>query len=273
MGNFANTIAYQVFGNRIQFYYVDILGLNAATAGVSGAVDNPLNVLVALLARLTDSETGRVAIPGFYDRVLPLDEAERALIARVPINDELALYLTGAPAPGGERGYSLAERIAVRPTLDIHGIAGGFVGEGEKTVIPASATAKLSMRLVPDQEPDEIARLCADFLHSLAPPTVRLDVRTLGTARPAVVDYTAPAVRAAALAYERGFGRPPVYIRGGGSLPIVRDLQEELDVPVVMIGFGLPDDHTHAPNERLYLPNFFRGLETTVHYLNILREQ
>jgi acetylornithine deacetylase/succinyl-diaminopimelate desuccinylase-like protein len=169
----------------------------------------------------------------------------------------------------------LAERTSVRPTFDIHGIRGGFTGEGGKTVIPAKAVAKLSMRLVPDQDPEEIARLCEAYLRDIAPPTVALDVRIIGTARPVVVDYHAPPVRAAALAYERGIGASPVYFRGGGSLPILRDMIDILggegNLPIVLIGFGLPDDNTHAPNEKLHLPNFYKGIETIIHYLELLK--
>jgi acetylornithine deacetylase/succinyl-diaminopimelate desuccinylase-like protein len=242
--------------------------LHSGTFG--GAVDNPFNVLVHLLARLQDPETRRILIPGFYDRVRAIDDAERALMAEVPITDEVARQLTGAPALAGEAGYSVLERITVRPTLDIHGVPGGFIGPGKKTVIPAWASAKVSMRLVPDQDPDEIAGLFRNYLEALAPPTVDLEVNTLGTARPAFIDYDDPALRAAARAYELGFGAGPVYMRGGGTLPIVPDFQDMLDAPVVMMGLGLPDDNPHAPNEKFHLPTFYRGIETLIHYYAIL---
>lgn len=273
----APVIMYGVRGNT--YMEVEVRGpagdLHSGTFG--GAVDNPFNVLARLLAALQDGHTRRVNIPGFYDRVRPLSEDERQLLAKAPINDQIALRLTGAPALGGEEGFTLAERISVRPTLDIHGIAGGFTGEGGKTVIPTKATAKLSMRLVPDQQPAEIARLCEAYLRQIAPPTVTLDVRTLGMAHPVLIDYHAAPVRAAAVAYERGCGASPVYFRGGGSLPIVRDMIDLLrtpaggEVPIVMIGFGLPDDNTHAPNEKLHLANFYMGIETVIHYLDILK--
>lgn len=240
--------------------------LHSGTFG--GAVDNPLNVLVRLLSRLHDDDR-RIAIPGFYDRVRPLDDAERALIAGGPANDAAVRYLTGAPELAGEAGYSTAERMSMRPTLDIHGIRGGYVDQGKKTVIPARALAKVSMRLVPDQEPPEIAGLFEAYLRAIAPPTVELEIRMLSTGMPAVIDYDAVAVRAADEAYQRGFGARPVYMRGGGTLPIVRDLQEVFGVPVVMIGFGLPDDNLHAPNEKLHLPNFYRGIEMAIHYYDL----
>lgn len=266
-----------MWGVRGQVYSeIEVRGpahdLHSGTFG--GSVDNPFNVLVRLLARLQDSETRKILIPHFYDRVEELTPQERALIAQAPINDQAGLYLTGAPALGGEQGYPLAERVSVRPTLDVHGIAGGFTGEGSKTVIPHKAMAKVSLRLVPKQEPEEIAALFEDCLRSLCPPTVTLDVRVLGKAHPVKIDYTSPAVRAAADAYKRGFGVSPVYLRGGGSLPIVHDMIETLSkperkIPVVMIGFGLPDDRTHGPNEKFFIPNFYHGIETVIHYFDL----
>ena len=168
----------------------------------------------------------------------------------------------------------MAERVSARPTLEVHGIGGGFTGEGAKTVIPSRAVAKLSMRLVPDQDPDQIAQALENYLRQLCPETVRLELRVLGKARPVTIDYRAPAVQAAAQAYQSGFGHPPVYLRGGGSLPIVDEFIRTLSppekrLPVVMIGFGLPDDGTHAPNERFFVPNFYRGIDTVIHYLDL----
>jgi acetylornithine deacetylase/succinyl-diaminopimelate desuccinylase-like protein len=235
-----------------------------------GIVDNPFNVLVRLLAQLQDPATGRVLIPGFYDRVRPIDDEERALLAQVPLDEATVRQLTGVPAVTGEIGYSLVERRGVRPTLDIHGLPGGFTGPGKKTVIPARARAKVSMRLVPDQDPEEIAHLFETHLHTLAPPTVGVEVRTLGTARPGYVDPQSPAVQAAARAYELGFGALPVYVRGGGTLPIVPEFRDTLGAPVVLMGLGLPDDRVHAPNEKFHLPNFCRGIETLIHYYALL---
>lgn len=250
--------------------------LHSGTFG--GAVDNPFNVLVRMLASLQDRETRRILIPGFYDKVQELTEAERALISQAPITDEIGLHFTGAPALGGEAGYPLAERISVRPTLEIHGLAGGFSGEGMKTVIPSTATAKLSMRLVPDQNPEEVAGMLEGFLRSLCPPTVNMDFRIIGKAQPVKIDPAAPAVRAAAEAYEKGFGYKPFYLRGGGSLPIVHQMIACLSkpgnsLPVVMIGFGLPDDRTHAPNEKFHLQNFYHGIETVIHYLDLFSRE
>ena len=196
--------------------------LHSGTFG--GSVDNPFNVLTRLLAQLQDGDTRRILIPGFYDTVEELNEKERALISQAPINDDVGIYLTGAPKLAGEAGYPLAERVSVRPTLDIHGMAGGFTGEGSKTVIPAKATAKVSLRLVPHQHPGPVFEALTSYLKSLCPPTVKLDVRNIGQAVPVKVDYKHPAIQAAAIAYEKGFGHKPIYLRGGGSLPIVYDM-------------------------------------------------
>ncbi len=233
-----------------------------------GAVENPFNAMVRLLAALRDGN-GRVAIPGFYDDVRELSPAERAAINNGAVTDQTILTETGAPALWGETGYTVAERIGVRPTLDVHGIKGGFTGIGQKTVIPAVATAKVSMRLVPDQDPQKIAQLFKEHVHSLCPKTMEISVQTLSAAGSAVVDLTDRAVEGAAEAYEQGFGRRPLYLREGGTLPVVAMFSHELNTPVVMMGFGLPDDGLHAPNEKFHLPNFYRGIETAIHYYAI----
>lgn len=237
-----------------------------------GVVENPLNAMVKILAALRD-EHGRVTIPGFYDDVRALTEAERAAINESGLTEQAALAETGAPALWGEAGYTVAERMGVRPTLDVHGIKGGFIGAGQKTVIPAVASAKVSMRIVPDQQPQKIARLFTEHIQRLTPKTMAVTVEILSSGDSAVVDLDAPALEAAALAYEQAFGRRPVYLREGGSLPVVGLLHKVLQMPVVMMGFGLPDDGLHAPNEKFYLPNFYRGIETAIHYYDIFGRQ
>ncbi len=242
------------------------------SGGYGGVVENPLNAMVRLLASLHDA-SGRVTIPDFYDKVrLPMP-AEREALENGTINSEKILAETGAPQLWGEAGYSVAERIGVRPTLDIHGIKGGFIGSGQKTVIPATASAKVSMRTVPDQDAEEIARLFTEHILRLAPPTMEVSVQKLAAADSAVIDMSAPAVEAGAQAYEQAFGRRPVYVREGGTLPVVSMFHKVLQAPVVMMGFGLPDDALHAPNEKFYLPNFYRGIETAIHYYDILSRQ
>ena len=247
--------------------------LHSGTFG--GAVDNPFNVLVRLLAQIQDGETRKILIPGFYDTVEEVSPEERALLGLAPITDEVGLHFTGAPALGGEPDYKLNERISIRPTFEVHGIVGGFTGEGKKSVIPAKATAKISTRLVPDQHPDEIAELLKAFITEITPPTVKVEVRITGGGRPVKVDYMSAPVQFAEQAYKMSFGYPSVFLRGGGSLPVVREMIDVLsqpgknEIPVVMVGFGLPDDRTHAPNEKFHLPNFYHGIETVIHYLEL----
>jgi acetylornithine deacetylase/succinyl-diaminopimelate desuccinylase-like protein len=233
-----------------------------------GVVENPLNAMAKLLAALHDNN-GRVAIPGFYDQVAEVPPDVRDILRNGPVTDETILAETGAPALWGEPEYSVAERIGVRPTLDVHGIKGGFIDPGQKTVIPATATAKVSMRLVPNQNPAEIVRLYTEHIYRLAPPTMEVKVDILTKADSAVVEFDSPAIQAAVKAYEQGFGHTPVFLREGGSLPVVGMFQRILGAPAVLMGFGLPDDNLHAPNEKIYLPNFYRGIETAIYYYNI----
>ncbi|HEV2846705.1 MAG TPA: M20/M25/M40 family metallo-hydrolase, partial [Thermoanaerobaculia bacterium] len=238
--------------------------LHSGTFG--GAVHNPLQALCEMLARLHD-RNGRVAIPGFYDRVRTLDPKERSYMATVGPPDAKILSDAGVERPWGERGFTLYERTTVRPSLSICGLTGGYQGEGSKAVIPARASAKLNFRLVPDQDPREIETLVRRRLARLTPPTVRARVVTHLGAKPAEIDRRHPAVRAAALAYRRGFGAAPVFLRSGGTIPVVNLFQEILGVPTALMGFALPDDRIHAPNERFHLSNFERGIATCLAFL------
>jgi len=240
--------------------------LHSGTYG--GVVENPLNAMAKLLAALHD-EHGRIAIPGFYDDVADVSPDVRDSLRNGPVTDETILAETGAPALWGEPEYCAAERIGIRPTLDVHGIKGGYIDPGQKTVIAATATAKVSMRLVPNQSPAKIARLFTEHIHRLTPKTMDVSVDILAQADSAVVDYSSPAIQAAVQAYEKGFGYSPLFLREGGTLPVVAFFQHILNAPVVMMGFGLPDDNLHAPNEKFHLPNFYRGIETAIHYYDI----
>jgi acetylornithine deacetylase/succinyl-diaminopimelate desuccinylase-like protein len=245
--------------------------LHSGTYG--GGVDNPLNVLTRLIAALQDGKTRKIIVPGFYDRVQELTPRELELAKAVPITDEAGLYLTGAPALAGEQGYPLKLRISSRPTFDIHGIAGGYNGPGIKTVIPSSATAKISFRLVPDQQPEEVLHCIQDYLISLAPDTIRLMVKPLGQAAPLTVDLDHPVIAAAREAYQRSFDASPCYIRGGGSLRIASLFQHYVNPAILLTGFGLPEDNEHAPNESFALGQFYRGAEMVIHYLGILSSE
>jgi len=236
-----------------------------------GAAPNPLNALARIISGLVNRR-GRVTIPGFYSRVKPPTPEERRMWASLPFREEAYLQELGVEIAPGEEGFTVLERRWVRPTLDVHGISGGFAGEGMKTVIPARAAAKISMRLVPDQDPEEIARRFTRKVHRLAPPGVRVQVKVLASGRPVLVDPTHPAMRAAARALEETFGRPPVFIREGGSIPVVSHFHEILQAPTVLMGFGLPDDNLHAPNERFHLANFSRGIRAVARFLQYLPE-
>lgn len=233
-----------------------------------GAIHNANQALAEILAALHDSN-GHITVPGFYDDVRVLSADERASLARVPYGDKEILADSGAPAVYGEPEYSVIERTGARPTLEINGMWGGFTDEGFKTVIPSKAFAKISCRLVPNQDPARIGKLVTVYLKQLAPSTVRIDVRPLrGDGAPAfLTPYDNPAIQAASRAYQKVFGADPVFMLEGGGIPIVNIFQEVLNAPIVLMGFGLPDDNLHAPNERFHLPNFYNGIRTSIIFL------
>jgi len=232
-----------------------------------GAIHNPLQALCCILATLHDRQ-GRVAIPGFYNRVRRWRQSEREYMTRTGPSDSEILTDAGAEKIWGEPGYSEYERTTIRPALSINGIVGGYQGDGSKAVIPATAVAKLDFRLVPDQEPREIERLFRLHVARVTPPTVRSSVRILATAPAALVERRHPALRAAAFAYRKGFGVSPVLLRSGGTIPVTHTFQRVLGVPTVLMGFALPEDRIHAPNEKFHLPNFFRGIQTCIWFLH-----
>ncbi len=224
-----------------------------------GAVANPANVLASVISQLKD-RSGRIRIPGFYDDVRPLREEEREGFARLGFNDAKYKKQLGAPRLFGETGYTTLERLWARPTLDVNGLLSGFTGGGTKTVIPAVSMAKISMRLVPNQEPEKIADLFEAFVKKITPKTVELKITRMHGAKPWMTDFDNPYVQAAGRALEKGFNKHPVYTREGGSIPVVATFQEELGIPTVLFGFGLPDDNLHAPNEKFNLSNLFNGM-------------
>jgi acetylornithine deacetylase/succinyl-diaminopimelate desuccinylase-like protein len=234
-----------------------------------GAVANPLQALCAIVAGL-EGPGGRIAVPGLYDRVRRWSATERRRMAASGPSDAAILADAGADRGRGESGYSLYESVTLRPALTVNGILGGYQGAGGKGVIPARAAAKLSFRLVPDQEPEEIERLVRRQVERLTPPGVRVRLTARLHARPALLDRAAPVMRAAAAAYRRGFGAAPVLLRSGGTIPVVSLLQEILGIPTALMGFALPDDRIHAPNERFYLPNFYRGILTCLAFMDEL---
>jgi acetylornithine deacetylase/succinyl-diaminopimelate desuccinylase-like protein len=234
-----------------------------------GSVVNPANALVEMLAKLKDAR-GRVTIPGFYANVKRLTVAERRAFNSLPHSDAKYKKSIGAPDLFGEASYSTLERVWVRPSLDINGIWSGFTGEGAKTVIPAEAHAKVSMRLVPDQTPKEIYRKAAAYIKKLAPKSVKVTVRDLHGGDGWVAPTDHPALTAAGTAMKRAFGREPVFVREGGSIPIVPSFERMLKVPVVLLGIGLPDDNLHAPNEKMDLDQFYKGIEASAYLMEEL---
>ena len=233
-----------------------------------GAAPNPLQALAEIITALKDRD-GHIRIPGFYDRVVPPSPLERAAWARLPFDE--AEYLArevGAPALTGEPEISLFERLWARPTFEVHGIRGGFVGEGAKTVIPARALAKVSFRLVADQQPAEAVAQIEQAITAATPRGVRARFHLLHAAAPSLVDPGHVYLQAAAQAMTETFGAETVFTRSGGSIPVVGLFDRHLGIPSVMLGFGLPDDNLHAPNEKLYLPNFYRGIDATRRFLD-----
>jgi acetylornithine deacetylase/succinyl-diaminopimelate desuccinylase-like protein len=244
-------------------------GQDLHSGNFGGAVHNPLQALCEIIARLHDS-SGRIAIPGLYDSVRNWSKKERAHMARAGPSDNELLEDGQAEFGWGERDYSLYERLTLRPALTINGIIGGYQGVGAKGVIPASANAKLSFRLVPDQDPREVEELFRKHIARITPPTVRSTIRTLSSAEPVLVDPRHPAVQAARLAYSRGFGAAPVFLRSRGTIPILSAFQKTLGALPVLMGFALPDDRMHAPNEKFHIPNFFKGIETSIWFMDEL---
>lgn len=236
-----------------------------------GAVHNPALALVEILGKLYNPD-GTIAVPGFYDDVVPLSPAEREMVAKTNLSDEQFKQSTGIPAIWGDAKYNIRERISARPTLDINGIWSGWAGPGPKTIIPAKAGAKLSSRLVSNQDPNKIYDLLKSYIESLVPKTVRVQVRLLTTGMPALFSYETPVMQAAVRAYEKGWGAKPIFTRGGGSIPVVADIAALMHIPVVLMGYGLDDDGLHSPNERYSIEMFQRGLETAIVYLQELAE-
>jgi len=226
-----------------------------------GGVANPVNVLCEMIASLKDAD-GKVTIPGFYDKVIELTAEERDEMAKAPFNLVEYKRDLGIREVAGEAGYSTIERTSVRPTLDVNGIWGGYTGEGAKTVLPGKASAKISMRLVPDQTPDEITELFTKHFESIAPASVQVSVRAHHGGFPYVTPTDSVEFEAASLAMEESWGKKPIPTRGGGSIPIVALFEKELGIKSILMGFGLDIDALHSPNESYGLFNFYKGIET-----------
>lgn len=232
-----------------------------------GAVHNPIQALTEILAQLHNPD-GSISVPGFYDDVLPLTDDERRTLKDTAMSSDQLIKETGVSRPWGEPDYEINERIGARPTLEINGIGGGFQGKGVKTVLPAQAMAKITCRLVAHQVPARIIQCITDYIQRLAPDSVTVEINPLpGDGAPVLVALDNPAIQTAVKAYEKVWGKKVVFQRGGGTLPIVPVLQHELNLPVVLMGFGLPGDGAHGPDESFNIQMFHRGIDTIIHFL------
>jgi acetylornithine deacetylase/succinyl-diaminopimelate desuccinylase-like protein len=269
---FAKGVPSVCYGLRgLSYMQIDLTGPNKDlhSGSFGGSVHNPIQALSEIIAQLHDKH-GRITIPGFYRDVLKLTAKERAAYKKLPWNDKTYAKSLGLQHLYGEKGFTSLERLWARPTLECNGIWGGFTGEGAKTVLPSKASAKISMRLVPNQKADKIAKLFQNYVRKIAPKTVKVDVRYLHGGEAAITPIESPGVRTAVSALEKGFGKKPLYQREGGSIPIVIQFKQLLGLDTVLLGFGLPDENAHAPDEFINLENFFGGIRTAAHFYNEL---
>ncbi|HSD65012.1 MAG TPA: dipeptidase [Ignavibacteriaceae bacterium] len=232
-----------------------------------GAIGNPINILAQMIAKLQD-KNGHITIPGFYDDVKKVTPVERENFKKLHFSEKRYAKEVGVKELQGEKGYSTLERIWVRPTLDCNGIMGGYTGKGAKTVLPSFASAKISMRLVPDQKPAKIAKQFTDYIKKLAPKSVKINVKNLHGALPSLTPLNSPATQAASRAMERAFGKKTVYMREGGSIPIVNAFATKLKAPVVLMGMGLDSENLHSPNEHFDLNHFHLGIMSSAYFFD-----
>ncbi len=261
------TITYGLRG--LAYYELRVYGpdhdLHSGQYG--GVVHNPAQALCELIAGMHD-EQHRVTLPGFYDRVRSLEADERQALAQLPgVGESLYVKNTGIPAIYGEAGFTAIERVSARPTLEVNGLLSGYTGSGSKTVLPAWAMAKISMRLVPDQDPSEVEGQLRAYLKAHAPETIRWEVADLHGGPPSISDRNSPAVQAMVKANEAVWGRSTIFRREGGSVPVVALFQKYLKAETVNTGFSLPDDNMHGPNEKLHLPTWYKGIDALIHFI------
>ena len=261
------TITYGLKGIAYIEVRVKTAAMDLHSGAFGGGVPNPINALAKMIAALHDSK-GRITVPGFYDAVLDVSPMEKAAFEKVPFDEKKFAQEIGVTATPGEAGYSLLERLWARPTLDCNGIGGGFQGEGSKTVIANTAMAKISCRLVPNQDPDDIRDKLTAYLKELAPAGVQVEVIDLHGGKPAMSPIESGSVQTAAKALQQVYGKEAIFARTGGSIPIVSNLQDLLKAEVVLVGFGLETDRVHSPNEKFDLENYYKGIETSSALLN-----
>jgi acetylornithine deacetylase/succinyl-diaminopimelate desuccinylase-like protein len=265
LGKGVPSITYGLRG--LNYYQIELTGpVRDLHSGVyGGAVPNPLTILSEVVAKLHD-KAFRVTVPGFYDQVAKLPAAERKALNALPWKRKDFEKAVGAPAYCGEAGFSTVERLWTRPTLEVNGMWGGYLGEGAKTVIPYKAYLKFSTRLVPNQDPEKIAKRVEKHIRKLLPESVHCKFEVLSTGKPWVAPFQAPIFKKAQSALEKGFGKKAVFIREGGSIPFVTQMHDTFKVPCVLIGFGLPDENAHAPDEHLALENYFGGIKAIAYF-------
>jgi acetylornithine deacetylase/succinyl-diaminopimelate desuccinylase-like protein len=266
------TIVYALRGGAVMELHVTGPRQDLHSGMYGGSVHNPALALAEIISKFHNADHS-VAVPGFYDDVAPLSDQERAEIAQFNWTQDDWHRETGAPLPWGEPEYSLYERVGARPTLEITGIAGGYAGSGFKSVIPRQAIAKIGCRLVANQNPQRIYECIRDYVAQIAPPTVQVEVVFMRGAPAAQMDMHHPAMQIASTAYELGWGARPVFMREGGSIPIVSGFQKHLNLPVILMGFGLNTDNLHGPNEHFSIEMFHRGVDTSIHFLQLSAEQ
>ena len=271
---FAKGVPSICYGLRgLAYMQIDLVGPNRDlhSGSYGGSVLNPIQALSEIISRLHD-KNGRVTIPGFYDDVRKLSAKERTAFKKLPWSDAKYARDLGLRRLYGEKGFTTLERLWARPTAECNGIWGGFTDDGAKTVLPSRVSAKISMRLVPDQSSSKAARLFERYIKAIAPKGVQVTVRSLHGGEPVITPIESSGVRAAIVALERGFGKKPLYQREGGSIPIVVQFKKLLKIDTVLLGFGLPDENAHAPDEFLHLPNFYGGIRTVAHFFEVLPE-
>ena len=251
----------------LAYWEIEVTGPNRDlhSGHFGGAVANPINVLCDLIARMTDAD-GRITIPHFYDEVEEVPAAEREMIAHIPFDEQRYMDAIGVKALKGEKGYSTLERNSCRPSFDVCGIWGGYTGQGAKTVLPSKAYAKVSTRLVPHQDHERISQLFVDYVNQLAPDYVQVKITPMHGGQGYVCPIDLPAYQAAALGFEKAFGKKPLAVRRGGSIPIISDFEQILGVKTILMGFGLESNAIHSPNENFPLDVFRKGIEAVVEF-------
>lgn len=267
---FAKDVPAITYGLRgLCYMEVEVAGPNRDlhSGSYGGVVDNPINALAVMISKLKDDK-GRILIEGFYDDVVPVSERERDELTKLPLKDSEFMKGVGVEELIGEEGFSTIEKLWARPTLDCNGIWGGFTGEGAKTVLPAKAYAKISMRLVPNQDPHKIEKLFTKYIHKIAPKSVKVKVRGLHHGQAAVTPIDNKYIKAAFDSLKHAYGKEPVFIREGGTIPVVNSFKEILGLDSVLLGFGLPGENTHSPDEHFDLENFHKGIITVSHFYN-----